>query len=76
VIGRDFNMKPQERLTLQALKRKLEIQKPITFDGLCQLSSALALVSLAINLEEISRSVASMSSDLDLIEGYLQERGI
>ena len=63
-------------MTLSEINRLLEAQKqPRTVEGLCQLASAMALVSIALDLEIISRHIGeisehtgSISSDLDFIE--------
>lgn len=75
-------MSQQEKLTLYGLKRKLEIQKPRTVEGLCQIASALALVSIACDLEiisthisDISENIGSLSGDLDRIERTIRDRG-
>lgn len=55
-------MKQEEKLTLQVLKRKLEIQKPRTVDGLCQVASALALLTIAERIEYIAEFMGDIES--------------
>jgi len=64
-------MKQEGKLTLAWLKRKLEIQKPATTDGFVEIAKAMALLSIASSIEEISRNTASISSDL--IERAIQD---
>jgi hypothetical protein len=52
-------MKQEGKLTLSWLKRKLEIQKPATTAGFVEIAKAMALLSIASDLSDISLEITN-----------------
>lgn len=60
-------------MTLSEIKRLLEAQKkPRTVEGLCQMASALSLISIACDLETISSHVGDISEQTGSIAYKLE----